>query len=260
VNGSRVRILIVGGYGVFGGRLAKLLSDERRLTIIIAGRSKARTKSFCDALPSEATLIAEHFDRDGDLDFQIRQLAPDVVVDTSGPFQGYGEAPYRLVEAALGGGINYLDLADSSDFVDAIGRFDVTAKKRHVFLLSGVSSFPGLTAAVVRNLAQGLKQVDAITGGIAPSPYAGVGPNVVRAVAMYAGKPVSLTLTSEFHLATALPKSCAIRSAHQVFCHLEISCSPWSTSPIYEFYPSNGRGFAPSGWGLARCRKFSISG
>jgi len=68
VNGSRVRNLIVGGYGVFGGRLAKLLSDERRLTIIIAGRSKARAKSFCDALPSEATLIAEHFDRDGDLD------------------------------------------------------------------------------------------------------------------------------------------------------------------------------------------------
>ena len=38
-------------------------------------------------------------------------------------------------------------------------------------MLSGASSFPVLTAAVVRELAQ----VDAVAGGIAPSPYANVG-------------------------------------------------------------------------------------
>jgi hypothetical protein len=55
-----------------------------------------------------------------------------------------------------------------------------------------VSSFPVLTAAVVRALAQGLARIDAVMGGIAPSPHANVGQNVIRAIASYAGRPVKL--------------------------------------------------------------------
>jgi hypothetical protein len=58
-------------------------------------------------------------------------------------------------------------------------------------VLAGVSSFPVLTAAVVRQLSEGMARVDTVTGGIAPSPYANVGINVIRAIASYAGKPVA---------------------------------------------------------------------
>jgi hypothetical protein len=37
-----------------------------------------------------------------------------------------------------------------------------------------------------------LARLDSVTGGIAPSPYAGVGLNVIRAIASYAGRPVRL--------------------------------------------------------------------
>ena len=193
MSAATLRILIVGGYGAFGGRLAQLLAGEARITLIIAGRSAARAGSFCDGLRAAATTIAAHFDRDGDLDAQIKRLNPDIIVDASGPFQGYGHEPYRLVAAALAAGVGYMDLADGSDFVGGIARFDAAAKDRGVFILSGVSSFPVLTAAVVRRLARGLERVDTITGGVAPSPYAGVGRNVIRAIASYAGKPVPLT-------------------------------------------------------------------
>ena len=139
MNGATLRILIVGGYGVFGGRLAQLLADEARFTLIIAGRSAARARSFCDGLRAAATLTAAQFDRDGDLDAQIKHLSPDIVVDASGPFQGYGHEPYRLVEAVLDAGVSYMDLADGSDFVDGITRFDAAAKARGVFILSGTS-------------------------------------------------------------------------------------------------------------------------
>src|SRR5205807_1889984 len=115
-----------------------------------------------------------------------------VVVDATGPFQSYGDDPYRVVRAALALGIHYLDLADGSDFVDGIGQFDAQARRRGVFVLAGVSSFPVLTAAVVRALAHDMTRVERVTGGIAPSPYANVGMNVIRAIAGYAGKPVSL--------------------------------------------------------------------
>ena len=42
-----LRVLIVGGYGVFGGRIVALLEDEPRLTLIVAGRSLAKANAFC---------------------------------------------------------------------------------------------------------------------------------------------------------------------------------------------------------------------
>src|SRR5690242_2489778 len=46
---AAMKVLILGGYGTFGGRLAQLLADEARLTLIIAGRSRAKAQAFCDA-------------------------------------------------------------------------------------------------------------------------------------------------------------------------------------------------------------------
>jgi hypothetical protein len=184
-------VLIVGGYGTFGGRLARLLSDVSDLTLLIGGRSLEQAQQFCSgAAGARATLVPVRFDRAGDVEGQLRRLAPNIVVDASGPFQFYGERPYRLVEDCLACGVDYLDLADGTAFVSGIAAFDDRARERGVFVLSGVSSFPVLTAAVVRLLSSDLARVDAIRGGIAPSPYANVGLNVIRAIASYAGKPM----------------------------------------------------------------------
>jgi hypothetical protein len=189
---GRLKVLILGGYGTFGGRLAQLLADEDRLTLVIAGRSQAKAAAFCARLQLRATAVPVGFDRDRNIEPQLRQVAPDIVVDASGPFQSYGARPYRVVTAALALGINYLDLADGSDFVKGIAQFDANARARGLFVLAGVSSFPVLTAAVIRRLQHGMARIDTVTGGIAPSPYANVGLNVIRAVASYAGKPIKL--------------------------------------------------------------------
>jgi hypothetical protein len=189
---SALRVLILGGYGTFGGRLAQLLADEPRLTLLIAGRARDKAEAFCTQLRATARLESIVFDREGDVEAALAAAKPDVVVDASGPFQAYAGDPYRLVRACMALGIDYLDLADGSDFVGGIAQFDAAAKARGVAILSGVSSFPVLTAAVVRRLSHGIARLDSVTGGIAPSPYAGVGLNVIRAIASYAGKPVRL--------------------------------------------------------------------
>jgi hypothetical protein len=189
---ATLRLVILGGYGVFGSRLAHLLSDEARLTLVIAGRSPEKAQTLCAALNGAATAEPAVFDRDAPVEPQLRALNPDIVVDAMGPFQDYGADPYAIIRAALALGVNYMDLADGSVFVEGVARFDAEARDRGVFVLSGVSSFPVLTAAVVRHLADGMAAVETITAGIAPSPYAGVGQNVIRAVAGYAGQPVRL--------------------------------------------------------------------
>jgi hypothetical protein len=193
VSAATRKILILGGYGVFGGRLAQLLADEPRVTLIVAGRSLEKARAFCAALPAGAPRIALAFDRDGDVGAQLASIKPDLVVDASGPFQAYSGDIYKLVRAAIALGADYMDLADSAEFVAGIGAFDAEARARGVYVLAGVSSFPVLTAAVVRRLAGGSTRVAAIRAGLAPSPFARVGPNVVRAVASYAGQKVALT-------------------------------------------------------------------
>jgi hypothetical protein len=207
MKAAPLRVLILGGYGVFGARLARLLADEPNLTLIIAGRSAAAAEAFCATLQGRAVCEPAAVDREGDLAGALERLAPDLLIDASGPFQDYGAAPYRVIEAALKQGIDALDFADGADFVDGIARFDTQARERGVAILSGVSSFPVLTTAVARHLAQGLSRVDRIAAGIAPSPYAGVGLNVIRAIASYAGKSIQITRGGRVQQAFALTDS-----------------------------------------------------
>ena len=204
-----MRVLIVGGYGTFGGRLAELLCREPALTLFIAGRSKQKASAFCEQLPAGADREALACDRDRDRDMAriLEESAPDIVVDASGPFQAYGGDPYRLVKAAVATRTHYLDLADSPAFVRDIQQFDQAAKERELVVLSGASSFSVLSAAMVRDLAGDLEQVESIVGGIAPSPYAGVGYNVIRAIAGYAGKPIRVRREGRWETACGLTET-----------------------------------------------------
>ena len=184
-----MKILIIGGYGTFGGRLADLLADVDALTLLIAGRSLVKAQAFCAAWRGAARVIPVAVTREA-IAGAIADHGPDLVVDASGPFQAY-DGPSHVVRACISARVPYLDLADGAEFVDGIAALDAEARAAGVFALSGVSSFPVLTAAVARELGRDMT-IRKMTAGIAPSPYAGVGPNVLRAVLGYAGGPVRL--------------------------------------------------------------------
>jgi hypothetical protein len=187
-----MRILILGGYGTFGGRLVRLLAGEPRLTLIVAGRSADRARDFCADVEGVAAMVPVALDRDGDVAAGIAAIRPDVVVDASGPFQAYGDAPYRVVAAGLAAGASYVDLSDSADFVRHIGSFHEAARARSLFVLSGASSFPVLSAAAIRHLTSDGARPATVVGGVAPSPRAEIGSNVIRALASYAGRGIPL--------------------------------------------------------------------
>lgn len=200
-----MKILILGGYGVFGGRLAELLLDIPALELVICGRDRARAEAFCSAHRGQAVLKPLQLDR-SDIAGALAAGQPDLVVDASGPFQQYGGDAYRVIEACIAARIDYLDFADGADFVFGVSRFDEAAKAAGIFAISGVSSFPVLTAAVLRELAKDMEIVS-VTGGIAPSPYAGIGLNVMRAVVGYAGSPVKLWREGKAAFGTGLAES-----------------------------------------------------
>lgn len=185
-----MKILILGGYGVFGGRLARLLSDLHGLELLICGRNLSAAQAFCESYSGAPTVRPLRLDR-AEVAAALKAEQPALVVDASGPFQHYGAQGYQVVEACIAARVPYLDFADAADFVFGIDQFNQQAQAAGIFVLSGVSSFPVLTAAVLREMAKAM-DVQVVDGGIAPSPYAGIGLNVMRAVVGYAGSPVKL--------------------------------------------------------------------
>ena len=217
-----MKIMILGGYGVFGGRLVELLSDLPCIELLICGRSLARARDFCLRYRGQARVVPVELDR-GKIADGLLRMRPALVVDASGPFQGYGGARYDVIAACIAARIDYLDFADAADFVFDVERFNEAAREAGVFVLSGVSSFPVLTAAVLREMSKEMDIV-AVEGGIAPSPFAGVGLNVMRAVMSYAGAPVKLLrggarahgigLAESMRYTIAVPGRLPLRSIH----------------------------------------------
>ena len=80
-----MKVLVLGGYGTFGSRLVRLLADQSRLTLLVAARSVAKAQSLCAQTAATATLEPLFFDRDGGVLGQLREAAPDLVIDASGP-------------------------------------------------------------------------------------------------------------------------------------------------------------------------------
>ena len=147
-SNSTLQVLINGGYGEFAGRLAQLLLRDG-LRVIIAGRNFNKAERYCKAnggTPLELDIATDlHV---------INSLDVDVVVDAAGSFQSYAkdEQRYRLARTALECGAHYLDLSDDGEFSDGIACLDALAKQLQCFALSGASSTPALSGAVVTAL------------------------------------------------------------------------------------------------------------
>jgi NAD(P)-dependent dehydrogenase (short-subunit alcohol dehydrogenase family) len=181
------RVLLLGGYGNFGTFIARRLAREPELTVIVAARSEQKARALAGQLNAEWAA----FDLFADLDGHLKKLKPDILIHTSGPFQGQG---YDVAEACIRNGVHYLDLADGRDFVANVVRLDDAAEAAGVLAVSGASTVPGLTSAVVTKYAGEFGTLDAIDAGIATAQKTNRGLATVRAVLGYAGKPFK-TLT-----------------------------------------------------------------
>jgi len=182
-KGEVREVLVLGGYGGFGGRVALLLA-EAGYAVIVAGRSAASARAFCGRRP-DLPFRPLALDRASGLGGET----PWLVVDAAGPFQG---SDYRLAEACIAAGCHYLDIADARDFVCGIGVLDEAARAAGVTIISGASSLPALSTAVCDRLALGLDRVSAIDAALSASNRIAGGASVTRAILSYVGKPVRL--------------------------------------------------------------------
>lgn len=179
------KVLILGGYGNFGKRIAEALTKSG-VPVIIAGRDAARAQAFARALP-EGTAEVAAFDAQKALSEQLARFRPAVVVNTCGPFQTSNSSiPARCIAA----GVHYIDLADGRDFVTGIAKLDADAQAKGVAVISGASTVPGLSSAVIEHFRGEFSQLHSLRYGISPGQKAERGLATTRGIMTYVGKPL----------------------------------------------------------------------
>ena len=136
------RVLVVGGTGAFGRRLAEQLTATTDCEIVLAGRNGAKLDAAILKLkvqyPSRA-IEGAILDKDTMKPERIRALNVNCVVDAAGPFQN---AEPALARTAIAAGAHYIDIADARDFVAHFSALDSEAKAAGVMAVTGASSTP----------------------------------------------------------------------------------------------------------------------
>lgn len=180
------RVLIIGGYGNFGRFIAKTLALETNIRVIVAGRDLDKAKLYASELHAINTPEAVALDIDDGLIGAFKAIEPDIVIHTSGPFQAQS---YKVAKACIIQGIHYIDIADGRSFVENIVSLDEEAKKKNILVISGASSVPCLTSALVDHYKNEFETLESLDYGITTAQKTAKGLATTAAILGYTGKP-----------------------------------------------------------------------
>lgn len=188
-----MRVLIIGGYGNFGRFISEHLAQENNIDLIIAGRTISKAQALADELNAEAAAIDIHIN----LIVSLRKVKPDIVIHTSGPFQSQG---YDVAEACIDCGAHYIDLADGREFVAGIHGLDIKAKQAGVTVISGASSVPCLTSALIEHYKGEFKVLENLDYGITTAQKTTRGIATTAAILSYTGQPFETLIGGKYQI------------------------------------------------------------
>lgn len=192
MNPTPTRVLVLGGYGLFGQRISTRLAQDPAFEVVVAGRHAQQAEALLQTFdPScRARCLALRMDTtEAGFNESLLQLQPKIVIDAAGPFQ---TREMRVPLAALEAGAHCIDLADGRDYVARIKGLDAFAKTKDLRVITGASSVPGISAAVVAEFAPKLAQLLSVEAAISPGNHTPRGRATTEAILGYVGQPYSI--------------------------------------------------------------------
>ncbi|MGO4702861.1 saccharopine dehydrogenase family protein [Dyella sp. 2RAB6] len=182
-----LRVVVIGATGVFGSRVARRLAHDARFELVLAGRRRDALEAMRASFDDPSVRIATLDTDDAGFAGALAALQPQLVIHTAGPFQGQD---YRVAEACLDAGSDYVDLADGRGFVTGIERLNERAQAAGRLLVTGASSVPALSAAAVDALLPRFARLDSIEHTINPGNRTPRGDATVASILGYCGRPI----------------------------------------------------------------------
>ena len=144
------RVLVPGGYGVFGRHLANELLATTDAQVILAGRDHRRAEAARDQLADPDRVETLALDLTDAAALEDAAQGCFAVACTAGPFQSLAA---ELPAAAVRAGAHWLDVSDDPGWVLPIidDRYlHLAAEDRGVVVLPGLSTVPGISGVLAR--------------------------------------------------------------------------------------------------------------
>ncbi len=154
---------------------------------MIGGRDAHRAESMAKALGHGANGVGIDRSTPG-FSQMLSELGIELLIHAAGPFQEQG---YSVAKAAAAAGAHYIDLSDGRRFVcDFPDSLNKTFESAGRTAISGASTVPALSSAVVEHLCKGWQHIDSIDICIAPAQSAPRGKATIAGVLSYCGAAI----------------------------------------------------------------------
>ncbi|MEX5546063.1 saccharopine dehydrogenase NADP-binding domain-containing protein [Pseudomonas pergaminensis] len=192
------RVMVIGGYGNFGSIVCRHLAQAPGIALVLSGRDPHKLQRKLDELNAQSGTVCEGWCGDAmgaGFSSVLQSKNIQLVIHTGGPFQGQS---YAVAQRCIDAGVNYCDLSDCRTFVNGVGVLDVQAKQAGVAILSGCSSVPTLSSAIIDQYRDRFSRIDAIEHGISSSAKM-PGLSTIEGVLAYAGKPIKQLRNGQVH-------------------------------------------------------------
>jgi len=148
---KKENILIVGGYGEVGGKIAKLLLRSYPNRVWIAGRNIEKAKQFCARCNHLATPIQMDVSK---------TVYPQQLEGVALVIMCLEQQDTAFAQLCLKEGIMYIDITASYAFLKKLEDLHPVAVQHHSTIVYSVGMAPGLTNLMAMLAAQKLTTVD----------------------------------------------------------------------------------------------------
>ncbi len=181
------KVLILGATGNFGRKIARGLV-AKNIAIIISGRQEEpllALKKQLSKVVVDTCIDILCFDFKKRLSQELLRLRPPLVINASGPFQ---TADFTIAINCILLGINYIDLADAREYVNDFSILNEQANKRNCIAITGASTLPCLSSAVLNYYKDEFKTIDSLVYGISLGQKTERGLATLKGILSYVGR------------------------------------------------------------------------
>lgn len=144
-------ILIIGGYGEVGGKIAKLLLQSYPNRIWIAGRNIEKAKDFC----------VQHKNLVRPLQLDVSEkVHPEQLENVALVIMCLEQKDTAFAQLCLNEGISYIDITASYTFLKKLEALHSLAVQKHSTAIFSVGMAPGLTNLMAMHAARQLSSLE----------------------------------------------------------------------------------------------------
>lgn len=151
-------LLVVGGYGVVGRRIAAQLSPRFPGRVVVAGRDERRAEALCNEIGHGSRARWIDVDDPASVDPALDGVGTVVTCVV--------QRELHLLRASVARGVAYTDIAPRLAFWQGAGEMAAEARRTGARIVLGAGLSPGISNMMARQLAKAIGRVDGVETAI----------------------------------------------------------------------------------------------